>query len=207
MQKYLAAFLILKGSVLAGEWVVIEGGQSPDKKLAVAVFPQKGKSIDEASGTVLLVDQVTGKKIGPLEEVDSTGGTWGATTENVHCEWSADSSLLIVNFRTGRLMQSSQIYRFRGQRAIPVELPNIKTHPKARIYEVLTHSANPGSEVTLAKDGTILQRSWGLMPKEGHFDEDYSKYGLKGFEGTLLFHYRLDEKGQLQLKDITVPSP
>lgn len=206
MRNYLTALLILGSSAFAEEWVVTEGGQSPDKKLAVAVFPQKTNSIDNADGTVLLVDQVTGRRICPLEEVSSTGGTWGATTNNVRCVWSADSSLLLVNFRTGRLMHSFQIYRIRGHQAIPVALPDIKAHPKAKVLEALDYGANGGAEVSITKDGTMIVREWGFMPKEGHFDEDYSKYGLKGLEDELLFHYRFDKKGKLQLHNVTVPS-
>lgn len=206
MRSYLIALLIVGTPVLAGEWVVIQGGLSPDKKLAVAVFPQKSEFVDEADDTVLLIDQVRGKRIGRLEEVSSSGGTWGTTTTNVRCAWSADSSILVVNYRTGRLMHSAQIYRIRDHRAIPMTLPDAKAHPKGKVLEVLGHSANPGSEVTLTKDGTILKRVWGYMPKEGHFDEDYSKYDLKGLERELLFHYRFDQQGSLQLHDITVPA-
>ena len=103
-------------------------------------------------------------------------------------------------------MHSSQIYQIQGRRAIPLTLPDAKKHPKGKVLEVLGSSANPGSEVSLTKEGTILERVWGYMPKDGHFDEDYSKFGLKGLEGELLFHYRLDKQGHLQLHDITVPA-
>jgi hypothetical protein len=206
MRNCFTALLFLGSYAIAGEWVITEGGLSPDKKLAVAVFPQKTEFIDEADDTVLLVDQTKGARIGPLEEVSSSGGTWGTTTTNVHCVWAADSSLLIVNFRTGRLMHSSQIYQIQGRRAIPLTLPNAKKHPKGKVLEVLGSSANPGSETSLTKGGTILKRVWGYMPMEGHFDEDYSKYGLRELEGELLFHYRFDKKGHLYLHDISVPA-
>jgi hypothetical protein len=206
MRNFLTALFIFGSYAFADEWVITDGGLSPDKKLVVVVLPQKTEFIDDADNTVFLVDQIRVRKIGPLQEVSSSGGSWGKTTTNVHCVWSADSSLLIVNYRTGRLMNSSQIYRIQGHRASPLSLPDAKKHPKGKILEVLGHSANPGSEVTLTKEGTILQRVWGYMPKEGHFDEDYTKYGLKALEGELLFHYRFDKKGHLYLHDITVPA-
>jgi hypothetical protein len=206
MRNILAAVLLLISNVFGGDWVVTKGGLSPDKKIAVAVFPQKTEFIDETDDTVLLIDQTSGRRIGPLEEVSSSGGTWGSTTTNVHCVWSPDSMILIVNYRAGRLMHSSQIYRIQGRRAIPLSLPDAKKHPKGKVLEVLGHSANPGSEISLTKEGSILERVWGYMPKEGYFDEDYTKYGLKGLQGELLFHYRFDQKGQLHLHDITVPS-
>ncbi len=205
MGKILIALLLTTSFVFAEDWVVTSGGVSPNKKFAVAVFPQTTEFIDEANDTTLLIDRIKGRRIGPLEEVSSSGGTWGKTTENVSCVWSPDSTILVVNFRIGRLMHTSQIYRIRDGRAIPLSLPEANTHPKGKVFAVLGHSANPGSAVTLKKDGTIQRRVWGYMPKEGYFDEDYSKYGLKGLEGELLFHYRFNRKGLIQLHDITVP--
>lgn len=204
MRNILTVILLLGSHALAGEWVVTKGGLSPDKKLAVAVFPQKTENIDEADDTVLLIDQSRGRRLGPLEEVSSSGGTWGSTTTNVYCVWSPDSTILIVNYRTGRLMHSSQIYRIRDRRAIPVSLPESKTHPKGKLLVGLQSTANPGSEITLTKDGSICMRAWGYVPD---FTFDYSKHGLAGFEGELLFHYRFDQRGQLLLHDVTVPAP
>lgn len=203
MRNILTAILLLTGHAFGGEWVVTKGGLSPDKKLAVAVFLQKTELMDEADDSVLLIDPATGRRIGALEEVSSSGGTWGSPTTNVHCVWSADSTILIVNYRTGRLMRSSQIYRIRDRRAIAVALPDAETHPKGRVLAGLQSTANPGSEITLTKDGSIQMRGWGYVPD---FKVDYSKHGLAGFEGELLFHYRFDRQGELQLHDITVPS-
>lgn len=193
-------------SAHAGEWVITEGGLSPDKNLSVAVYPQKTEHVDEADGTVLLVDAKRNKIIGPLEEVDSTGGTWGSTTTNVRCEWSMDSKLLAVNFRIGRLMHSYQLYQFNGRRAIPFKLPDPKTHPKGKILDVLDYNANPGATISFGKDGSIVERRYGFMPKKGHWDEDYSKYGIRGFEavgGELLFIYRVSDGGNPTLIDVT----
>lgn len=203
MRNILTAIFLLGSHAYAGDWVVTRGGLSPDGKFAVAVFPQKTEFVDEADDTVLLIDQTRGRRIGPLEEVSSSGGTWGTTATNVHCLWSPDSTLLIVNFRTGRLMHSSQIYRIRDRRAVPLSLPDAKTHPKGKLLVGLQSTANPGSEITLTKDGCICKRGWGYVPD---FTVDYAKHGLTGFEGELLFHYRFDQHGQLQLHDITVPS-
>jgi len=202
MRSILTAFLVLCSYASVGDWATTERGVSPDGKFAVAVFPQKTEFIDQADHTVLLVDQIKDRRIGPLEEVFSSGGGWGTTTTNVHCAWSADSTLLIVSFRTGRLMHSAQIYRIRNRRAIPLTFPALKTHPKGAVLQGLETTANPGCEVTLAKDGTILERVWGYIPNS---NVDYAKHGLKGFEDKLLFHYRLGRKDSLILHDITVP--
>jgi len=189
----------------ADPWAITHGGLSPDKRLGVAVYPQTTEHADEPDGTVLLVDAIQEKIIDPLEEVDSTGGTWGKTTENVYCVWSADSRLLAVNFRTGRMMRSCQLYRIEGRRAVPLDLPDPRTHPKGKILDVLGYSANPGAEIELQPNEDIIERRWGFMPKEGHWDEDYSKFGIKDFEGiggVLLFVYRIDKDKNVKIVDV-----
>ena len=202
MRNLFTAILLFSSHVFGGEWAVTEGGLSPDKKLAVAVVPRKSEFIEEADDTVLLIDQTTGRRMGPLEGISSSGGTWGSTTTNVHCLWSADSRTLVVTFRTGRMMASSQIYRIRDLKAIPLSLPAATTHQKGKLLEGLQSTANPGSEITPTNDGRILRRVWGYVP---NWNLDYSKHGLSGFEGELLFDYRFDLRGQLLLHDITVP--
>lgn len=202
MRNILTVLVVLTCQAFAADWVVTEGGISPDKKFAVAVIPQKTKWIDEADDSVLLVDQNGGRTLGKLGGVSSSGGTWGTTTTNVRCTWSEDSTLLIVKYRTGRLMQDSQIYRIQDSRAIPLSLPDQKTHPKGAILQNIEYNSNPGSEVSFGKDGTFIEKRWGYRPD---FSIDYSKHGLKDFEGDLVFHYRFDEKGNLKLEDIVVP--
>ncbi len=183
---------------------ITNGGLSPDKKLAVAVIHQKSESIDEADGAVLLVDHSTKEKIGSLG-IFSTGGSWGTTTTNVHCQWSDDSKLLLVNFRTGRLMHSFQIYRIEGKKAVPIELPDIKNHPKAEILKDMEYRANPGSEVSFSKDGNIIKRCYGITPK--NWGEFHEKYGMRDYDDVLWFIYEFDKDGRLRLKDATNQSP
>jgi len=188
--------------------VVVPGGISPDKRLAVAVVPQKsGEHVEEADGTVYLQARKAGKRIGPLEEVDSTGGGWGTTTGDVDAAWSPDGRHLAINFRAGRLMWYYQLYRIDGRRAIPVKLPEPATHPKGKILSVLTTSANPGATLGWRGSTTLIGANYGLMPKKGHFDEDYSKYGLPNFDGLLDYVYTLDKRGRWRVADIRTPNP
>lgn len=205
MKSIILSVALVASTGLAADWVIVDGGLSPDKKLAVAVFPQKTEYVDEADDTVLLIDAYKQKRIGPLEEVTSSGGTWGKRTENVRCDWSPDGKILLVNFRLGRLMNSYQVYRVSGLRAFPLSLPEDTAHPKGKIFDVLTTNSNPGSEVSFSKNGGLIKRSYGFIPKEGHFDEDYSRYGLKGFEGgTLIFIYKFKKDWSIELTDIAL---
>lgn len=79
MQNIPTLLLMISGQALGSEWAITSGGLSSDKKLAVGVFPQKAKSIDQVDDTVLLGDPTKDRKIGPLEEVCSSGGVWGTT--------------------------------------------------------------------------------------------------------------------------------
>jgi hypothetical protein len=169
----------------------------------LAVYLQKSEIVIEPAHTVLLIDQTSGLRVGALEGISASGGTWGSTTINIHCVWSPDSTILIVNYRTGWLMHSSQIYRIRDCRAIPLSLPEVTTHSKGRLLVGLQSTSNPVSEITLTKDGSVRMRNWGYGID---FTVEYSKRDLAGFEGEFLFDYRFDPLGQLYLYDLTVPS-
>lgn len=205
--RILLIALFLNTVALAEEsLVMVQGGVSPDSCFAVAVVPQKpGEFVDEADGTVYLLDHKTKKRIGPLEEVDSTGGTWGSTTENVRAIWSPDGRHLVINFRAGRLMSGYQLYRIQGRRAIPLTLPDPAVHPKGKILSVLTTTANPGASLTWENSTTLIESSYGHTPKAGHFDEDYSKYGLPNFDGLLEYVYVLDKTGRWKVSDVRTP--
>ena len=206
MRHTIIAILLFAAQASASEWVLTEGGSSPNKKFGVAVYPQKTEFVDEANGAVLLIDLPAKRVIGPLTEVDSTGGGWGTTTTNVNCSWSADSSLLFVSCRYGRLMHGTQVYRIAKRRAFPLELPPASSHPKGAIFKVLESTANPGSEVVLNKDGSLTKRMWGFLPAKGHWNEDYSRFGIRGFgnPGNELFlHYTFKKDGTVRLTDIT----
>jgi hypothetical protein len=71
---------------------VVGGGASPDNKLAIVVFgdinwnsPEADKATEQESHAYLY--NVTLKKIiGPLEEVDVDGGTWGNYPRQCPCK-------------------------------------------------------------------------------------------------------------------------
>ena len=78
---------------------------------------------------------------------------------------------------------------------------------KAKILDVLGYNANSGETAHVTKDGHIVVVRYGFMPKEGHWDEDYSKFGLKGFDalgGSLRFIYSFNAQGKLQLDAVTL---
>jgi hypothetical protein len=193
--------------LFAQAFVIVEGGLSPDKRFAVAVIPQKeGESIDEADTRVLLIDNNTKKIVGPLEETDSGGGTWGKTTDNVSAHWSPDGRFLAINMRTGRLMHGFVLYAISARRAHPQKLPDPKSHPKGKIYEHLDYTANPGEVVTRWLSPTeFTTEEYGLRPRNIDKGVDGSKFGLADFDGGSLEKLFAFQKDHWILKDIRLP--
>lgn len=191
--RILIAFLLLPISfAFANGPLQLAKSESPDGRYALAL----ANDPNDEEGKVLLIDPKTNRALSILEGVNSEGGTWGKPESNVHCQWSKDGSILVVNYRSGRLMQSSEIFRISANKAAPIELPEIKDDPRGAVLQAVEWSVNPGTEITLSPEGTIIQRIWGMMPKA---DVDYSRFGLKSFEDCLRFHYRFTEKGTLTL--------
>ncbi|MDB6075608.1 MAG: hypothetical protein JWO89_3248 [Verrucomicrobiaceae bacterium] len=103
-------------------------------------------------------------------------------------------------------MHGTEVYKIAKGRAFPLELPAASSYQKGAIFKVLGYTANPGSKVILNKDGSLTKRMWGFRPAEGREDEDYSRFGIRGFiapDGKLLLHYIFRKDGTLLLTDIT----
>ena len=207
MPLRILALIWLSCSLLsAKEIVVLDSSTSPDGTLAVAVIPQKeGQYIDETEDAVFLVDAKTKKILSKIPEASSTGGLWGTPSKNVHCLWDKSGRHLIINFRSGRMNGDSIVYRVQGSKLTPTKIPEDTTIPKSKILDVLTFNSNGGFEFRWDKDGSLVRYTWGYIPKKGHFEEDYSKYGLPDFDLVLEFVYRFEPSGSLKLLDIRTP--
>ncbi|CAN5587989.1 hypothetical protein BH09VER1_BH09VER1_40670 [soil metagenome] len=198
---------LFSGATFAAEPLLVSGGLSPSKQLAVAVYVDKAATdLEEGEEAVYLIDYKTKRKIGPLEEVDSAGGLWGRTTDNVQANWSPDSQWLAVTYRTGRMMHGLAFYKIAGRRANPVSLPDSSSNPKGKIFDYLTTSNNPGTTFSnwISKNEFVVF-DYGLRPKCDSADSDFSKYGLGDFDGELEEVYHLSWNGRWKLKDIRVP--
>lgn len=200
-------FVCWGAPLFAQALVVVAGGVSPDQRLAVAVVPQKeGEFVDEADTNVYLIDNKTTKIIRPLKEVDSGGGTWGKTTDNISALWSPDGRFLAINMRTGRLMHGYVLYEVSGRRARPQKLPEPKSHPKGGIYDQLDYTANPGEVVTAWLSPTeFTTEEYGLRPRDMDKGVDGAKFGLAGFDGGSLEKLFAFHKDGWILKDIRPP--
>jgi hypothetical protein len=98
----------------ADEYVAISNGISPGRKLAITTHGEGEMGYEEFH--VYLFDALTGKKIGPLEEIvetlDTGAGAFGA-------KWARDSSEVTIIYRVDRHAPlKSMTYRLAKGRAI-----------------------------------------------------------------------------------------
>jgi hypothetical protein len=100
----------------ANEYDTVMRGISPDNKWAITTHGGGDYGYDNFH--VYLTDNVTGKKIGPLEEIVGTLDT-GA---NAFCaQWSADSTQVTIIYRISRHEPlKAMSYRIDKRRAFPL---------------------------------------------------------------------------------------
>jgi hypothetical protein len=102
----------------ADEYDTIVDGLSPDGKYAITTHGQGYLGYDNFR--VYLTDAISGKKIGPLEEISEILDT-GA---NAYCaQWSSDSTHVTIFYRISRHEPlKSMAYRIGKHRAFPLSL-------------------------------------------------------------------------------------
>jgi len=101
------------------EYVTIANGISPDGKIAVTAHGSGELGYDNFH--LYLTDAITGKKIGPLEEIkeflDTGAGAFGA-------QWSKHSQQVTIVWRVDRHEPLTAItYRINGRRAEKIKGP------------------------------------------------------------------------------------
>ena len=103
-----------------GEFLVIDGGTSPDKKLSIVTGENKAGEFG-----VYLRDAQTKKLIGQLEEV-ATG--LDSAPDAYHAHWAPDSKHVGITSRADRHWADNAIYRIENRRAYPVKTPELLCH-------------------------------------------------------------------------------
>jgi len=103
-----------------GEFLVIEGGKSPDKKFSIVSGENKAGGF-----RVCLMDAQTKKVIGPLEEVATE---LDSAPDAYRAHWSPDSKHVGITSRADRHWAVNAIYRIENRRAYRVETPVLLCH-------------------------------------------------------------------------------
>jgi hypothetical protein len=100
------------------EYVVIEGGLSPDHKYSIAAHG--GGELGYDHFHIYLMNVATGKKIGPIEEIKDTLDT-GA--DAFYAKWSANSTEVAIRYRIDRREALEVRYRIGNGRAFLIKGP------------------------------------------------------------------------------------
>ncbi len=100
-----------------GEFLVIDGGTSPDKNFSIVSGENKAGDFG-----VYLRDAHTKKLIGQLEEV-ATG--LDSAPDAYHAHWAPDSKHVGITSRADRHWADNAIYRIENRRAYPVKTPEL----------------------------------------------------------------------------------
>jgi hypothetical protein len=103
-----------------GQFLVIDGGTSPDKKFSIVAGESKSGDFG-----IYLKDAHTKKLIGQLEEV-ATG--LDSAPDAFHAHWAPDSKHVGVSSRADRHLTRNIIYRIENRRAYVVETPQLMCH-------------------------------------------------------------------------------
>ena len=102
-----------------GEFVTVSGGKSPDGRYVIATHGEGELGYD--NWHVYLMDAVTGKRIGPLEEIKDPLDT---AADAYLAKWSPDSSRVAISYRADRHVMVTIVYRIANRRAYLVSGPS-----------------------------------------------------------------------------------
>ena len=103
-----------------GQFLMIDGGTSPDKKFSIVAGENKAGDFG-----IYLKDAQTKKLIGQLEEV-ATG--LDSAPDAYHAHWAPDSKHVGITSRADRHWGVNAIYHIENRRAYVVETPQLMCH-------------------------------------------------------------------------------
>jgi hypothetical protein len=163
-----------------GQFLVIDGGTSPDKKFSIVAGESKSGDFG-----VYLRDAQTKKLIGQLEEVATE---LDSAPDAFHAHWAPDSKHVGVSSRADRHLTHNVIYRIENRRAYLVETPQLICHA---VPEFCGLQKELGGPVTLDSDD-YYDKPWKVRQ-----NESYSEI-TKWISPT---HFVVSEESQWQVKE------
>lgn len=129
--RVVSMFIVLSAAAIASvlatsnreygpnEYAVVDGGLSPDRKYSIAAHG--GGELGYDNFHIYLMNAVTGKKIGPLEEIKDTLDT-GA--DAFYAKWSPNSTEVAIRYRIDRREALEVRYRIANGRAYLIKGPS-----------------------------------------------------------------------------------
>jgi len=139
-----------------GQFLVIDGGTSPDKKFSVVSGENKAGEFG-----VYLRDAQTKKLIGQLEEVATD---LDSAPDAYRAHWAPDSKHVGVSSRADRHLTRNVIYRIENGRAYVVETPQLLCRA---VPEFCALQKELGGAVTLDSDD-YYDKPWKVRQNESY---------------------------------------
>jgi hypothetical protein len=139
-----------------GQFLVIDGGTSPDKKFSIVAGENKAGEFG-----VYLRDAHTKQLIGQLEEVATE---LDSAPDAYHAHWAPDSKHVGVSSRADRHLTHNVIYRIENRRASVVETPQLMCHA---VPEFCGLQKELGGPVTLDSDD-YYDKPWKVRQNESY---------------------------------------
>jgi len=166
-----------------GEFLVIDGGTSPDKKFSIISGENKAGEFG-----VYLRDAHTKKLIGKLEEV-ATG--LDSAPDAYYAHWAPHSKHVGITSRADRHWAVNAIYRIENRRAYPVETPELLCHAVPEFCQLTKELGGALTEDQIYAEDTIGK------PWKARQNSSYSAI-LKWISPTLFI---IKEEFQFQIRN------
>jgi hypothetical protein len=202
-----------------GEFLVIKGGKSPDKKFSIVAGENKAGEFG-----VYLMDAQTKRLLAPLQEV-ATDLDSGPNAYKAH--WSPNSKHVGITSRQDRHWAVNVIYRIENRRAHVVETPQLMCHA---VPDFCRLQKELGGAVTLDRED-YYDTPWKVRQNESYSEimkwisptrfvvSEESQWQVKGRnpaaalgnygqveklkeetdEGAALYHVWFDAEGECEL--------
>jgi len=132
-----------------GEFLVVKGGKSPDKKFAIV----SGEKEKDQFG-VYLMDAITKKIIGKLEEVATD---LDSAPDAYYARWSPDSKHVGISSRSDRHTVENVIYRIEDRRAYVVQTPELRCHAVPDFCQLLKELGGDSNKDSDESDSKVRQ--------------------------------------------------
>jgi hypothetical protein len=139
-----------------GQFLVIEGGTSPDKKFSIVAGETKSGDFG-----IYLKDAQTKKLIGQLEEVATD---LDSAPDAYRAHWAPDSKRVGVSSRADRHLTRNVIYRIENRRAYVLETPQLICHA---VPEFCKLQKELGGPLTLDSDD-YHDKPWKVRQNESY---------------------------------------
>jgi hypothetical protein len=126
------------------EYVTVANGISPDGKYAITAHG--GGELGYDNFHLYLTDAITGKNIGPLQEIVETLDT---AAYAFSAKWSSDSQRVIVIYRVDRHAPLKAVsYRVAGRRARSIKGPfDVRSDALIKYWHIHSSAMQPNAKI------------------------------------------------------------